>query len=67
MVVTLRAFDARQNHSAGALESCNNADNWAALRFIWRVAKNQHCGVQRAVPQPRLLKVNEKRPPTEAG
>jgi len=40
----------RQNHSAGTRESllqCNIADNWAALRFIWCVAKNQHCEVQR--------------------
>src|SRR5262249_43012511 len=50
-----------------ALLQCNNADNWAALRFLWRVAKNQHCEVQRAVPQPRLLKTNKKSPPTEAG
>src|SRR5262249_23767516 len=35
----------RQSHSAGTLESfvCNIADNWAALRFVWCVAKNLHC------------------------
>src|SRR5262249_9641471 len=27
-----------------ALLQCNNADNWATLRFLSRVAKNQHCG-----------------------
>ena len=29
--------------------------------------KIKHCEVQRAVPQPRLLKANKKGPPTEAG
>src|SRR5215472_16755476 len=38
----------RQNHSAGTRESllqCNIADNWAALRFIWCVAKKHHAHV----------------------
>ena len=37
MVVSFARLMSRQTHSAGARESllqCNNADNWAALRFI---------------------------------